>query len=105
MVRKRNFILAKFSLQLVFFYIVLFLDPRHYCYLIVIAEKCCENRSTPFAVLYSLTYVHSDASPEGALIYEDLQYITPRLEINFEPLIVRFNFSYIWFLNILIYHY
>ena len=44
--------------------------------------------TAPFALLYSLTYVNKDASSEGVIIYEDLQYITLRLDLNFGPLIV-----------------
>lgn len=62
-------------------------DPRHFCYLTVVAQTATGLR-TPFAVVYSLTYVHKDASPDGVIVYEDLQYITLRLDLNFGPLIV-----------------
>ena len=64
-------------------------DPRHYCYLLVVAEKAYGKRVAPCSLLYSLTYVHHDTSPEGIILYEDLQHITLRLEIDFGPLIVR----------------
>ena len=65
-------------------------DPRHFCYLMVVAQTSPSSgrMTAPFALLYSLTYVNKDASSEGVIIYEDLQYITLRLDLNFGPLIV-----------------
>ena len=45
----------------------------------------------PFAALYSLTYEQKDASPEGVILYEKLQFITLRLDLNFGPLLVNNN--------------
>jgi hypothetical protein len=64
-------------------------DPRHYCYLTVVGEKSCGSVVAPFAALYSLTYEQKDASPEGVILYEKLQFITLRLDLNFGPLLVN----------------
>lgn len=63
-------------------------DPRHFCYLTVMAERLAGKQRSPFASLYSLTYVHHDTSPDGVILYEDLQFITLRLEIDFGSIIV-----------------
>lgn len=65
-------------------------DPRHFCYLTVVAQKSDDSYAAPYALLYSLTYVHKDVVPEGGILYEDLQYITLRLDLNFGPLIVSY---------------
>lgn len=65
-------------------------DPRHYCFLAVVASKQNGSHHSPFAVLYSLTYVHKDTAPDGVILYEELQYITLRLDINFGPLVVSY---------------
>ncbi|XP_057381407.1 protein ELYS-like isoform X2 [Daphnia carinata] len=63
-------------------------DPRHFCYLSVVAQKSWDSHAAPYALLYSLTYVRKEAIPDGGILYEDLQYITLRLDLNFGPLIV-----------------
>jgi hypothetical protein len=63
-------------------------DPRHFCYLAVVAQKSCEAYAAPYALLYSLSYVIKEIVSEGRILYEDLQYITLRLDLNFGPLIV-----------------
>lgn len=67
-------------------------DPRHFCYLMIVAQRAHTSHSAPYALLYSLTYVHKDNTPEGGILYEDLQYITLRLDLNFQPLIVSYSF-------------
>lgn len=64
-------------------------DPRHYCFLTVVAQKTSESHVAPYALLYSLTYVNKDVVPEGGILYDDLQYITLRLDLNFGSLIVK----------------
>ncbi len=64
-------------------------DPRHYCFLTVVAQKTSESQVAPYALLYSLTYVNKDVVPEGGILYDDLQYITLRLDLNFGSLIVK----------------
>jgi beta-propeller of ELYS nucleoporin len=63
-------------------------DPRHFCYLTVVAQKSCEAYAAPYALLYSLSYVIKEVVSEGRILYEDLQYITLRWDLNFGPLIV-----------------
>ena len=63
-------------------------DPRHFCYLAVVAQKSGEAYAAPYALLYSLSYVIKEIVSEGRILYEDLQYITLRLDLNFGPLIV-----------------
>lgn len=66
-------------------------DPRHFCYLTVVAQKSCEAYTAPYALLYSLSYVIKEVFSEGRILYEDLQYITLRLDLNFGPLIVSWE--------------
>ena len=63
-------------------------DPRHFCYLAVVAQITFGTLLSPYAVLYSLTYVNKDSSADGIILYDDLQHITLRLDMNFAPLIV-----------------
>lgn len=63
--------------------------------------------TAPFALVYSLTYVNKDASSEGVIIYEDLQNITLRLDLNFGPLIVNIYLlnSFLQLIYIFVYKY
>ncbi|EFX70756.1 hypothetical protein DAPPUDRAFT_256590 [Daphnia pulex] len=63
-------------------------DPRQFCYLTVVARKSCEAYAAPYALLYSLSYVIKEVVSEGLILYEDLQYITLRWDLNFGPLIL-----------------
>ena len=59
----------------------------------MVGEKSCGSVVAPFAILYSLTYEQKDASPTGVILYEKLQFITPRLDLNFAPLLVSLNWA------------
>ena len=52
------------------------------------------------ALLYSLSFAIKEIASERRILYEDLQYITLRLDLSFGPLIVSLDNLFFNLLNL-----